>query len=412
MRLLHNSTFRNLWAANTISSFGTMFGALSLTALIYLDASPAEMGLLAAATSTPVLLFALAAGVWVDRLPRVPVMVIADLGRFAILMTVPLAALVGNLHIEQLYLVSFITGCLTVMFHLAFRSALPVLVPRDRLIDANSALGMSESVASTASPAIGGGIAQSVGGPVAVLVDATTFLLSGLFISRIPSPAIGERPPRRSALAEALEGFRAVVHQPVLRAVFGMVATYSFFSGFILTLYGLWVIEGLGFSAFTLGILLGSGGIGSLVGAWLAGPTARRLGLGRSIVVTYTVAAALLFLTPLAGGPTWLALMMLLSEQCVGDTFWTIHNVHAISMRQTITPDEQLGRVNAVFLLASQGLRPLGALVAGVAAGFIGLQAGLLISAAGINVAGLWLLLSPLPSLKDSLAVSRGVSED
>ncbi len=403
MNLLHNQTFLKLWAANTISNFGTMFGALSLTALIYLDATPAQMGILAAATSVPVLLFALAAGVWVDRLPRIPVMVIADLGRFAVLMTVPIAALAGSLRIEQLYVVSFITGCLTVMFSVAFRSVLPVLVSRDRLIDANSSLGMSESVTATASPAIGGGIVQSVGGPVAVFVDAITFLLSGLFLRRIPSPASNERPQRRSVLTEASEGFRAVTDQPVLRAILGMVATYSFFSGFILTLYGLWVIQGLGFSAFTLGLLLGSGGIGSLAGAWLAGATARRLGLGRSVVAAYTVAAALSFLTPLASGPAWLALAMLLSEQCLGDTFWTVHNIQAISIRQSITPDEQLGRVNAVFLFASQGLRPLGALVAGIAAGFIGVRAGLLISCTGINLAGIWLLLSPLPRLKEGI---------
>jgi len=183
--------------------------------------------------------------------------------------------------------------------------------------------------------------------------------------------------------------------------MFGMVASYSFFSGFILTLYGLWVIEGLGFSAFTFGILLGSGGLGALAGAYLAGPTARRFGLGRSVVFTYVVAAGLLFLTPLAGGPVWVALTMLLVEQCVGDAFWTIHNVHALSMRQSITPDRQLGRVNAVFLLASQGLRPLGAIVAGVAAGIIGLRAGLLVSSVGINVAGLWLVFSPLLRSED-----------
>jgi predicted MFS family arabinose efflux permease len=403
MRLLHNPTFRNLWAANTISSFGTMFGALMLTALIYLHASPAQMGILAAVTSVPVLLFALAAGVWVDRLQRVPVMVAADLGRFAVLMTVPLAAFAGKLHMEQLYLVAFVSGCLRVVFDLAFRSVLPELVPREHLVEANATLSMSESIAGGASPALGGGIAQSIGAPVAVLVDAVTFLVSGVFISRIPRPANGERPLRRSALAEAVEGIRAVTRQPMLRAVLAMVATYSFFSGFILTLYGLWIIEGLGFSAFTLGILLGSGAIGSIIGARIAAPMARRLGLGPSIVVTYFVAAGLSFLTPLAGGPVWLALAMLFCEQCLGDTFWVVHNVHAVSLRQAITPHEQLGRVNAVFLFASQGLRPLGALVAGVAAGYIGLRDGLLVSSTGITVAGLWLLFSPLLRYREGL---------
>lgn len=210
MRLLQNATFRNLWAASTISNFGTMFGALTLTALIYLDASPAQMGILAAMASVPVLLLALAAGVWVDRLPRVPVMVAADLGRFAVLMTVPVAAFAGRLEMEQLYVVAFVSGCLGVIYHLAFRSVLPEIVPRERLVEANANLSMSESVAAGASPAMGGGIAQTVGAPVAVLVDAVTFLLSGLLIGRIPTPANGDRPQRRSALAEAIEGIRVV----------------------------------------------------------------------------------------------------------------------------------------------------------------------------------------------------------
>ncbi|MEX2159017.1 MAG: MFS transporter [Dehalococcoidia bacterium] len=396
MRLIQNSTFRNLWAASTISNFGTMFGALTLTALIYLDASPAQMGILAAMASVPVLLLALAAGVWVDRLPRVPVLVAADLGRFAVLLTIPVAAFAGRLQMEQLYAVAFVSGCLGVIYHVAFRAVLPEIVPRAGLVEANANLTMSESFAAGASPAMGGGIAQSVGAPVAVLVDAVTFLISALLIRRIPTPANSDRPQRRSALAEAIEGIRVVTRQPMLRAVLAMVATYSFFSGFILTLYGLWVIEGMGFSALTLGILLGSGAIGSIVGARFAGPLARRLGLGPSIVVTYFVASGLSFLTPLAGGPVWLAFAMLLCEQCLGDTFWVVHNVHAMSLRQAITPDEQLGRVNAVFLFASQGLRPLGALVAGVAAGYIGLRGGLLVSSIGITVAGLWLLSSPL----------------
>jgi MFS family permease len=412
MRLLRESTFRHLWAASTISNFGTMFGALSLTAIIYLDASPAELGWLTAAASVPVLLFATAAGVWIDRLPRVPIMIAADVGRFVALATVPAAALGGALMIEQLYAVAFVVGALNVTFELAFRSVLPALVPRDDIIDANSALGISDSVSGSVAPAIGGGVAQTAGGPVAVLVDALTFVTSAVFISRVREPASPASARRRPAVTEAAEGLRTVTRHRRLRAIFAMVVTYSFFSGFILTLYGLWVIDGLGLSPLALGILLGSGGLGSLAGASFAGRASRRLGLGRSIVVTYVVAAALSFLTPLAAGPAWLAFAMLLTEQCVGDTFWTAHNIQALTLRQTIVPGDQLGRVNATFLLASQGLRPLGAVVAGAVAGIVGLQAGLLISCVGINVAGLWLLFSPLVSRAEDadttpVAVSR-----
>src|SRR5262245_9017050 len=160
-----------------------MLGALELTALLFLDASPAEMGLLSAAGSLPVLLFSLFAGVWVDRLPHKAVMVAADLGRFALLLSVPATALADALTMAQLYAVAFGAGCLTVMFDLAYRSVLPSLVPLSNLVDANSRLQMSESVAESISPAAGGAIVQAAGGPAAVLVDALTFLASGLFVS-------------------------------------------------------------------------------------------------------------------------------------------------------------------------------------------------------------------------------------
>lgn len=406
MGLLRDRNFRNLWAANAISNFGTMFGALSLTAILYLHASPAELGWLTAAASAPVLLFAVAAGVWIDRLPRVPMMIVADVGRFVALISVPAAAVAGMLTVEQLYAVVFIAGSLHVIFELAFRSALPAFVARDDLIEANSALGISDAVSASAAPAIGGGVAQGVGAPVAVLADAITFLLSALFLSRLPTPVPVSSTPRRSAVTEAREGLRTVTHHPGLRAIFGMVVTYSVFSGFIVTLYGLWVIEGLGFSPLALGILLGSGGLGSLVGASLAGPTSRRLGSGRAIVATYVVAAALSFLTPLAFGPIWLVFAMLLVEQCIGDVLWTAHNIQATTLRQTVVPGDQLGRVNAVFLFAREGLRPLGAIAAGIIAGFFGLKAGLLIACCGINIAGLWLLFSPLAA--NALPEERG----
>ncbi|MEX0750654.1 MAG: MFS transporter, partial [Dehalococcoidia bacterium] len=219
--------FRNLWAASTVSHFGTTFGALSLTALVYLDASPRQMGVLAASSSVPVLLVAILAGVWVDRLPRIPVMIFADAGRFAALISVPVVAVSGELRVEQLYAVAFVTGCLGVAFSVAFSSTVPDVVPKERLVDANSALGMSDSVAASAGPAIGGGIVQAATAPVAMLVDALTFLVSGVFLARVRIPATRPAVKRRSAVVEALEGFRTAVEQPVLRAMLAMVATYS-----------------------------------------------------------------------------------------------------------------------------------------------------------------------------------------
>jgi predicted MFS family arabinose efflux permease len=383
-----------------------MFGALSLTALVYLDASPPQMGLLAAATSVPVLVLALPAGVWADRLPRVPVMVAADLGRFALLLTVPGAALLDALRIEQLYVVGFLAGALDVVFRVAYRSALPAFVSREQLVEANSALQLSEAVAASTGPAIGGGLVHTLGALIAVLIDAGTFLISGLFIRRIP-PQPPEAPAERRRLgAEAWEGYRAAAGHPLLRPILANVATYSFFGGFVLTAYGLWVVDELGFSPLTLGVLLATGGIGAVAGAGLTVPFTRRLGLGRSMIVTYAVATGVSFLIPFASGPTTLSFLILLCDQTLGDAMWSVHNTQALSIRQAVTPDAQLGRVNAVFLLASQGLRPLGALVAGLFAASFGLQATLLLFSIGISLAWLWLVLSPLPRFKEAEPVS------
>jgi predicted MFS family arabinose efflux permease len=400
-----NRNFLTLWAATTISQFGTMLGALMLTALLYLDASPAQMGLLTAAMSAPVLLLALIAGVWVDRLPRRRVMIVADFGRFALLMSVPVAALAGRLHIEHLYVVAFAVGSLDVAFRLAYRSVLPQIAPPEQLIEANSKLEMSDAAARSISPALGGGIVQAAGGPAAVMVDGLSFLLSGIVVSRIKAPERERAEAERSALREALDGIRAVVGQPVLRAIFGMVTSYSFFGGFFLTVYGIWVLRELDLSALALGILTGAGGAGSLIGASIAGRLSRRLGIGPAMISSYYLAAALTLLIPLSAELPEAAFGLLLFEALAGDSLWIIHNVNEISLRQSITPEPQLGRVNATMLLANSGLRPAGALAAGLVATALGLQETLLIAVAGINLAGLWLVFSPLRQVKSATAI-------
>lgn len=416
-----NHAFAALWTAATISQFGTALGALTLTALISLRASPAQLGILAAANSAPVLLFALPAGVWVDRLPRRRLMVFADGGRCLLLLSVPAAALAGRLRIEQLYAVGFAAGALDLLFSLAYRAVLPALVPQAELVEANSRLQISDSIAQTVSPALGGGIVQAGGGPLAVLIDALSFLASGAILGRQRWPEGEPAAERAALLAETLAGFGAIVRRPALRAIFGMAATYSFFSGFLIALYGYWVVRGLGFSPFALGVLMGAGGLGSIAGAGLAGRVTRRLGWGPSVVGAYLVAAAALALIPLAREARLLGFAMLLGDQFFGDILWVIHNVGAMSVRQAVTPQPQLGRVNAAFLLASQGLRPLGALAAGPVAGAVGTQGALVVMVAGINLAGLWLYCSPLPRLRglplprqaaSPLPAGEGFSED
>jgi len=385
--LWRHTEFLKLWGATSVSHIGSMFGALSLTALLTLDASPAQMSLLAVCATLPVLLFSLAAGVWIDRLPRRPLLIVSDLGRFALLATVPTAALLDALTMGQVYGVAFGVSLLEVVFNLSYRSLLPGLVGRDELVEANSKLG--------------GAIVQVASSPFAVLLDALTFLVSGLLLTSIKrAPEQTDREARRPLRQEALEGLMTVVRHPVLRAFALTSATVYAFGGFFVALYPVWVVQELGLSPIALGVLIGAGGVGSIAGAALVGPMSRRYGVGPAMTGARLTSGLLGLLTPLAGGPRELAFALLFAHQLLGDGFWVIYDVNALSLRQAVTPDRQLGRVNAAFLLLGEGWLPVGAIAAGIIATAFGVQAAMFVAATGMAFAVVWLLLSPARSMR------------
>ncbi len=405
--LSRNPDFLKLWTGQTVSAFGSMLGALGLTALVYLDASPGEMGLLAMAQGLPVLLFALFAGVWIDRLRRRPIMIAADIGRAALLVTVPVAAVFDALMMWQLYAVAFGAGTLELAFNLAYRSYLPSLVDREALLDGNAKLSASESVAEVAAPAAGGAIVQALGGPAAALVDALTFLWSAAFVGLIGTredapPRDGEEP----VLSAIREGLGIVWRDRILRALTAASGTFRFFGGFFAALYGIFLIRDLGFSPLLMGITVGAGGIGSLAGSMLAGRMNRGLGYGPSLLASRLILGGFSLLIPLAGGPKELAFAMIVIAQVCGDPFWTTYEISSLSLRQEIAPQKALGRVNSTMQIVEAGLQPVGSLVAGVLAEVIGVRETLLLAVAGGLLGTLWLVASPIPRLRGAPAAS------
>src|SRR5439155_25457483 len=153
-----HADFLKLWSAQTISQFGTNVTqiGLALVAVLVLHATAFQVAALSTVDFLPFLLFTLPAGVWVDRLPRRPIMVIADLGRAAALGSIPLAALIGHVALAQLYVVGFVTGTLTVFFDVSYQSYLPSLVVRNQLVEGNSKLEISRSAAQIGGPGLGG----------------------------------------------------------------------------------------------------------------------------------------------------------------------------------------------------------------------------------------------------------------
>lgn len=401
-----NPDFIKLWLGQTVSELGSRItrDGVPLLAVINLSASPFQMGLLNAMAGLPVLLFSLFAGVWVDRLRRRPVMIAADLGRAALLLTIPLAAVMGWLSIEQLYLIIPLTGVLTVLFNVAYRAYLPVLVDRDELTESNTRLSISDSAAEIAGPGIAGLLVQTITAPVAILFDALSFLVSVASLAAIRKP---EPPPvpageYQPIIQEAREGLHAVLGQPALRALTGAAATGSFFGSFIGVLYGLYAIRELHISPAALGLTVAVGGVGNLAGAFLAGRMMRKWGLGRTLISMQALGWAITLLIPLAASLPGLALPLLILSQ-LGDMFHTVYFIHAISLRQVITPNRLLGRVNASMELMAEGVGPLGALTGGLLGGLIGVQATLFVAAFGGLASALWLVFSPIRTMRDIL---------
>jgi predicted MFS family arabinose efflux permease len=398
--LWNHPDFLKLWTGQTISELGSTVtrDAMPLLAVLVLNATPFEMGLLSALEGLPVLLLGIFAGVWVDRLRRRPVMILADLGRAGLLVLIPLAAWLGLLRIELLYGLVILTGLLGVFFNTAYRAYLPALVERAHLVEGNSKLALSSSLAEIGGSGLAGVLVQVIGAPLAMLLDAVSFLVSAasLALIRRPEPVIETSGEEASLVREALEGLREVAKQPVLRALLGATATLNFLGSFIGPLYGLYAIRELGIGPAALGFTIAVGGISSFGGALLAERVLRRLGLRNTLIGSLGLYSLTTLLIPLGGSFVGLGFAFLLVSQLLGDALRTIYSIHALSLRQAITPDRLLGRVNASLELISDGIGPLGALVGGVLAAFLGIQAALFIASLNGVLACLWIVFSPV----------------
>ena len=396
-----------LWAGQTVSELGSVVTrtAVPLVALLVLGAGPLEMALLVVAGSLAVLLVGFFAGAWVDRLRRRPLLIAADGIRALLLFSIPVAYLAGALRIEQLYVVVFLEGCLGALFDAAYPAYVPSLIGVDRVVEGNSKLATSSSLAEIGGPGLAGGLVQLIGAPFAILVDAISFAVSAISLVLIRSPE-PPRPARTSPTRmrhEIAEGLQLVRRHPILvpltlRSIVAHVAG-SFYG----VLYTIYLIQDLRLSPFLLGVVVSAGGVGALVGSFFASRVIARLGFGPALIWTATGASIIGVLTPLAGGPLVLATLMVFIPQLIGDGLQTIEGIAELSLIQGVIPDRILGRVNATLEVFSHGIAyPLGALLAAAVAGWIGVRGAIAIGWAGMAVSILLLVLSPLPRIRQT----------
>ena len=400
-----------LWTGQTVSELGSVVTrtAVPLVALLVLGAGPFEMAMIVVAASLAVLLVGFFAGAWVDRVRRRPVLISADAIRAVLLLSIPAAYAAGALRMEQLYLVVFLEGCLGVMFDAAYPAYVPSLIGVERVVDGNSKLAASSSLAEIGGPGLAGGLVQFLGGPLTILVDALSYVFSAVSLLLIRSPE-PPRPPRvvpTRIRQEIAEGLRVVARHPVLvpltlRSVLAHVAG-SFYG----VLYTLFLINELRLEPIVLGIVVSAGGIGSLIGSFFATRVVRRLGLGPAIIWMAIGASTIGILTPLAGGPVALATAMVFLPQLIGDGLQTIEGVAELSLIQGVIPDRMLGRVNANLEVFSHGIAyPLGALLAAAMAGIVGVRGGIAIGWAGMALSIALLVFSALPRIRQASDVA------
>ena len=405
--LWRHADFRRLWIGQTTSFFGSEVSqlAIPLTAALTLDASAGEMGLLAAAGSAPALVVGLLVGALVDRLRRRPILIAADLGRAALLASVPVGYVAGGLSVPYLCVVAFGSGLLGSFFDVAHASLLPSLVRRDQLVDGNSKLEVSRSGAMIAGPGLGGLLIQAVTAPLAVLVDAASFLLSAAALARIRSRVEAPRRdgPPRTLLSEVREGLRTVVGTPVLRSMGASLCVFNLFSGVFNAVYLLFVTRELDLAPSAVGLVFALGSLGFPVGAMAAGRVSRRIGVGPAIVWGAGVSDAAFLLAPLAAGPVAVVVATLVLSRVAATLGGPVTAISQLSLRQAITPDRLQGRVNGTMRVFAFGLAPLGSLLGGALGDVIGLRSALLVGAIGLQFGFLILYFSPVRAFRQVL---------
>jgi MFS family permease len=396
--LWRNRPFLKLWLGETVSQFGDRITelALPLIAVTMLGATARQVGILTAAVWLPNLL-ALFVGAWVDRRTRKRrLLVLADLARAAVLLSLPAAYLLGALTLPQLYLVALLTGFGQVLFTLAYQSFFVALVPGASYVDAGSKLSMSRAVSFVVGPAAGGFLVQAITAPFAIIADALSFLGSALLIGRIRTSEAAPAPSGPSMLRLVADGLRLVARQPTLRACLACTSTINFFTLFASAILVLYASRELRLSPGAIGTAFGVGAFGAVVGAALAARVSRWIGLGRTAII-----GAALFPAPMAGlafaaGPTWAKVTVLAAMELLSAIGVMLLDIPMNALLIQATPDDARGRRAGAYSALNYGVRPAGALVGGWLGTVLGLRPTLVIAGVGGTLSVIFLIASPV----------------
>jgi MFS family permease len=403
--LWHNKDFLKLWTSETISVFGSQITnlALPLTAALMLHATPFQMGMLEAMATLPFALFSLFAGVYVDRMKRLPIIMAMECLSGAALLLVPLALWFNVLQMSVLYVAVFLCGFANVVFGVAHQTYVTSLVSRQHLVEANSKLGMSWSGAEIAGPSVAGMLVHAIGGPFAIIVDAMTFFISAIVIRQIRKPEPAPAPPAQDATVkrDIIEGLRLVYHNPVLWSLAVSVALWQILHHTYLALFILFATRELHMDAGTVGLVFTMSGVGFLLGALLVKRVSAKYGIGPMVLAAMLLTGIAWCGVALTRGEGMAATVSLSFAMLLFGLGAGVFTINYISMRQVVTPDHMLGRMTATMRFLTVASVPLGTLLGGTLGEAIGLRATLgVVGVGGVLLALGTIALSPLRGLK------------
>ncbi|MEU4565949.1 MFS transporter [Micromonospora sp. NPDC023956] len=409
--LLREPDFRRFFAATVAGQLADrfVFLALPLVAIVWLEADEFEVGVLTAMTTAGSLLIGLPAGAWVDRWRKRTIMVNTDLLRAVLLLLVPLAWWADALTIWLLFAVALAHGLLTVLFDVGYTSYLPALVGREHLVEGNAKIAAVRSAVSISGPGVAGPLVAWLGAPLTLVVSCAGMLLSALGVLRIRTPEL--RPPggaSRRLVREVAEGLRFVLGHPLLRP---MLITDGIFSLFLVTYQTMLLVflsRHLGLGSFGIGLVLSVMACGGFTGALLARRLIARIGSGPAVWLAPLCTAPSAALMPMArpGWLLWLAMTGLALVSAGG----VVRLIAQVGLQQAVTPDRLLGRMSATVRFVQWGSMPIAGLLGGTLGGLLGAPAVLWIGAAGMTVAFLPALLSPLRATRELPAMTAAGS--
>jgi MFS family permease len=403
--LWSHSDFLKLWTGQSISELGSQVSGLAipLLAALSLNTSPLQFSLLGVLGFLPFILFALPAGVWVDRLRRRYILIFGDAARAVLLAIIPLLWALGVLQVWHLLVLEFAIGVLTVLFDVAYQSYLPSLIDREDLIDGNSKLQLTASISMVSGPPLAAGLMAAVGAANAILADCASFVVSTVFMVSMrhretpPKPEPGEKHPKM--WPQVKEGLNWVVRHQWLRSIAMCTGTSNFFSTLSNAMLILYMARPLGLSKLEIAFVFVASPLGSIGAGLLTNRVYRRIGVGRTILATISVSSVAGLMYPLA--PHSFPLPVLMFGGLLFGFGAVAYNITQVSLRQAITPERLQGRMNAAMRWIVWGTIPLGTLLGGVVATWFGLRTALWVGGIGNTLAIVPIALSSVRKLRE-----------